>query len=167
VTFVGRLLFVPLAVQALAMLVDELHYHRRRGLGAWERIGHPFDTLTVLACLGWVFLAAPTPRAILGYLALAFVSCLSITKDEGVHAKRCRPGEHWLHAVLFVVHPLSLGSIGLLWPAIHLDERVLPDWLHGLPAAPVILAQLVLTAAFFLYQLLYWNLPWTRRSRAR
>ncbi len=46
------------------------------GLGAWERIGHPLDTSTVLACLGWV-LFAPTQRSVEFYVLLALVSCSS------------------------------------------------------------------------------------------
>ncbi|MDB5215052.1 MAG: hypothetical protein JWO86_2979 [Myxococcaceae bacterium] len=161
----ASLLALPLGVQALAMLVDELHYHRRRGLGAWERIGHPLDTMTVLACMAWVLLVPPSGRAVAAYVVLALVSCIFITKDEAVHAARCSAGEHWLHAVLFVVHPICLASIGVAWPAIHLDDRDLPLWLHGLPAARMVGTQLALTCAFCMYQILYWNLPWTRIRR--
>jgi hypothetical protein len=164
-----RFLFtVPLGVQALAMLVDELHYHRRRGLGRWERIGHPVDTMTVLACMAWALLVPPSDGAIAGYVVLAVVSCIFITKDEAVHATECTAGEHWLHSVLFVIHPICLASIGLAWPAIHLQERELPAWLRGVPATTMVTAQVTLTGAFFLYQLLYWNVPWAWiRSRTR
>ncbi len=56
----SALLLAPLAVQGIAMAVDELHFHRRRGLGRWERLGHPLDTLTVLACIGWTLAVTPT-----------------------------------------------------------------------------------------------------------
>ena len=157
------LLPLPLGLQALAMLVDELHFHRRRGLGAWERIGHPLDTLTVLACLTWARFVAPSDRAIAIYAVLALASCLFITKDEAVHAAACRAGEHWLHSILFVVHPMSLASIGLVWPALHAAPGEGPSWLRGVPVAAMVTTQLALTSAFFLYQLLYWNLPWRRR----
>lgn len=157
---------VPLGVQALAMFVDELHYHRRRGLGRWERIGHPLDTMTVLACMAWALLVPPSDRAIAAYVVLALVSCIFITKDEAVHAAECTAGEHWLHAVLFVVHPICLASIGLAWPAIHLSDDELPGWLRGVPATAMVTSQLTLTCAFFLYQLLYWNVPWASIRRA-
>jgi hypothetical protein len=163
VSAIRWLLVLPLGVQALAMLVDELHFHRRRGLGAWERIGHPLDTMTVLACLSWVLLVPPTDRAIAVYVGLALASCLFITKDEAVHAGHCRAGEHWLHAILFVVHPMSLASIGLMWPAVHAPHDALPTWLHGVPAASIVTMQIVVTSLFCLYQILYWNLPWPRR----
>jgi hypothetical protein len=157
------LLVLPLGVQALAMLVDELYFHRRRGLGAWERIGHPLDTLTVLACMSWVRFVPPSDRAIAVYVGLALASCVFITKDEAVHAGRCSAGEHWLHAVLFVVHPMSLASFGLMWPVIHVPQHALPVWLQSVPAAPIVGMQLVVTGLFCLYQILYWNVPWPRR----
>lgn len=157
-------LTMPLGVQGAAMVVDELYYHRQRGLGAWERIGHPLDTMTVLACLGWVLWAPPDPRSITVYVGLAVFSCLFITKDEGVHAAECRAGEHWLHSLLFIVHPISLASIGLMWPAIHAQAGGAPTWLEGIPAAAIVTMQLVVTGAFAIYQILYWNLTWTRTS---
>lgn len=157
------LVAVPLGVQALAMVVDELHFHRRRGLGAWERIGHPLDTLTVLACLGWAMFVPPTQRAIVVYVLMAFASCLFITKDEPVHAARCSPGEQWLHAVLFVVHPMSLAVVGLLWQGVHSSHQPAPSWLDGLPASTMVAGQLVVTTVFCLYQILYWNIPWPYR----
>ena len=53
---------VPIAVfgtQAALMMVDELHFHRRRGLPRWERIGHPLDTATVLVCYGTALTLSP------------------------------------------------------------------------------------------------------------
>jgi hypothetical protein len=116
--------------------------------------------------MAWVLLVPPSERAIVAYVALAVVSCVFITKDEAVHAAKCSAGEHWLHAVLFVVHPMSLASIGLLWPAIHRRDLELPIWLHDVPATAMVATQLALTCAFCLYQVLYWNLPWERIRRA-
>jgi hypothetical protein len=42
-------LFIPFALQMCCMAVDEVHFHRQRGLPRWERLGHPLDTLTVCA----------------------------------------------------------------------------------------------------------------------
>jgi hypothetical protein len=165
VTALRWLLAVPLGVQAVAMLFDELWFHRRRGLGAWERIGHPLDTLTVLACMSWVLLVPPTERAAGVYVVMALVSCVFITKDEAVHTGSCSAGEHWLHSVLFVVHPATLASIGLVWPALHRPAHEVPAWLHGVPAAAMVQMQLVLTCGFCVYQILYWNIPWTRARR--
>jgi 2-polyprenyl-6-hydroxyphenyl methylase/3-demethylubiquinone-9 3-methyltransferase len=128
------LYLIPLAVQAAAMLVDEGWFHRRRGLPRWERIGHPLDTLTFVACLVWL-LAGGSGH---GYLALAVGSTLFVAKDEPIHAQLCSPGEHWLHALLFVLHPLVLASF------------------YVLPHA-VLVGQLVVTLAFLAYQVIYWN----------
>jgi hypothetical protein len=160
-------LALPLGVQSVAMLVDEGYFHRRRGLGRWERVGHPLDTLTVLACLAWVRFVPPSGRAAAVYAVLASLSCLFITKDEPVHARQCTAGEHWIHALLFVVHPVGVAAVALLWPAVraHGDAANVPPWLA--PTAPMgdlVGAQLVLTGSFFVYQTVYWNFPWPRRT---
>ena len=144
----------PFAIQSVAMLVDELYFHRRRGLGAWERIGHPLDTLTVLACVGWALFTRPTSGHLAAYAVLAGISCLFVTKDEFVHARRCTAGEHWLHALLFVLHPLTLACVAIAW---RLQGRS-----SSLPAA-----QFIASAGFGLYQLAYWNLPWPKRASPR
>jgi hypothetical protein len=92
----------------------------------------------------------PRPGAIQLYLFLAAVSCLVITKDEWVHAGECAAGEHWVHALLFIVHPLVLTAAGLLWLENEalFARRVLPLFI----------------AAFALYQVIYWI---RRREPAR
>jgi hypothetical protein len=139
-------------LQALVMSIDELHFHRARSLPLWERWGHPLDTLSLLACLSVTVLRAPDSRALTLFVALGVVSCLLVTKDEFVHARLCSPTEHWLHALLFLIHPLVLLAAAWLWFA---GERALLG------------VQTALTAAFGIYQLAYWNLPWRRLLRAR
>jgi 2-polyprenyl-6-hydroxyphenyl methylase/3-demethylubiquinone-9 3-methyltransferase len=140
---------IPIALQAIAMIIDEGVYHRRRGLPRWERIGHPLDTLTIAACLVWL-LATDAPSGLAGYVALAIGSTLFVTKDEGVHAKQCCAGEHWLHAVLFALHPIVLASFGALW------------W-YG--ETTILTVQLAVTLGFFAYQVIYWNVM-QRRAHA-
>lgn len=142
---------------------DELYFHRARGLGPWERVGHPIDTLSVVACLGWVLVLRPNRVAAVSYVVMAIVSCLLITKDEWVHARRCGPGEHWVHALLFLVHPVMLGAVGVIWPALHARSAAALPWIAGDRLLFfVVAAQFALTAAFFAYQVAYWNLPWPR-----
>ena len=142
---------VAIALQAIAMLVDEWWFHRRRELPRWERIGHPLDTLSIVLCLGWLLLVPPAAASALPvYIALAIASTLFVTKDEGVHAKLCSAGEHWLHAVLFVLHPIVFVAFGVLW------------W-SG--ARTIIAAQLVLTVGLMIYQLVYWSIWWKPRPR--
>ena len=142
------LLLVPVILQALAMAVDELWFHRRRGLPRWERWGHPIDTLGTALCYAWLLTRSPgSPHALAGYVALCAVSCLLITKDELVHAERCEPAEGWLHSVLFVLHPVVFLCFWLLWSS---------------GAVYLVQGALLLTLGLMLYQLLYWSAPWQR-----
>src|SRR4051812_22485242 len=95
---------IPFALQGLAMAVDEIWFHRRRGLPRWERVGHPLDTVTLVACVTWLVVTRPgDPTALPIYIGLGIFSLLFVTKDEPVHARLCSAGEHWLHAVLFLL----------------------------------------------------------------
>jgi 2-polyprenyl-6-hydroxyphenyl methylase / 3-demethylubiquinone-9 3-methyltransferase len=144
---------IPVALQATAMLVDEAVFHRRRGLGRWERLGHPLDTLTIALCLVWL-LAVPRDAAfaVPGYVVLAVFSTLFVTKDEPIHARACTAGEHWLHAILFILHPIVLAAFAFMWWA---GEQTL------------LAVQLALVGAFGVYQLVYWNVVRDRRERPR
>jgi hypothetical protein len=157
----ARYLLIPFALQLLCMAVDELYFHRRRGLPPWERWGHPLDTLTVLACLGWLLAQPPNQFSLNVYAALSVFSCLFVTKDEWVHRQACTPAEHWLHALLFLSHPLALLGAGLLWPAAHGKSLPLIR-AEGFERA-VLLGQTLLTAGCGLYQLIYWNFAWPSR----
>jgi 2-polyprenyl-6-hydroxyphenyl methylase / 3-demethylubiquinone-9 3-methyltransferase len=135
---------IPILLQGVVMVVDEGWFHRARGLPRWERIGHPLDTLTLAICLAWLVATVPaSPVALPVYVGLAIVSTLFVTKDEAVHAKLCGAGEQWLHAVLFVLHPIVLAAFGYLW------------WTG---AVGLLVGQLGLTIAFMAYQIIYWNL---------
>ncbi len=148
----ATLVLVPAALQALAMLADEGWYHRRRGLPRWERLGHPLDTLTVALCYAWLCVSRPAePHALGVYVALAIFSCLFVTKDEGVHTRLCSPGEHWLHAILFVLHPLVFVAFGAIW------------WWQAAGMFWLVHAQLALTCALMIYQLVYWSVSWKDR----
>lgn len=144
------LLVAPFVVQAAAMLVDEGIFHRRRGLPRWERIGHPLDTLTVAACYAWLVVRPPSAENAWIYVGLAVFSSAFVTKDEPLHARRCTAAEHWVHALLFLLHPVTLAVAGVFW------------WTGTL--RPVLLAQLAIVVVFGLHQALYWNVPW-RRAR--
>ena len=135
---------IPIALQGVAMTLDEAVCHRRRGLPRWERIGHPLDTLTLVACLAWLMIASPASSSGLPvYIALAIFSTLFVTKDEAVHARECGPGEHWLHAVLFALHPIVLGAFAMLWWTGH---------------DAMLAVELGIVCAFLGYQVVYWNL---------
>jgi 2-polyprenyl-6-hydroxyphenyl methylase/3-demethylubiquinone-9 3-methyltransferase len=99
------------------MGVDEGVWHRRSPPSALEWLGHLLDTLVFLACLGLPLVLQPSSGHLRLFAVLAAGSCLLVTKDELLHQRRCAAGEHWLHALLFLLHPVVLGATGLLWLA--------------------------------------------------
>jgi len=154
------LLLLPLAVQGLAILVDEFHFHFSRGLPRWERIGHPLDTFTVLAPLLWLIFTAPSERNLIVYIVAAAFSCFFVTKDEFVHAEVCPPAEHLNHAVLFIAHPLVFAALALLWPLYHAPVGAIA-WLEPFRGLEFALpAQAAALALYMIYQAVYWNLIW-------
>ena len=134
---------IAVALQAIAMIVDEAYFHRRRELPRWERIGHPLDTLTFVICLAWLLATTPSNTTLGVYVGLAIVSTLFVTKDEFVHAKLCTGGEQWLHSILFVLHPIVLAAFAGMW------------WTGQ--TGPLV-GQFVVTVLFMTYQVVYWNL---------
>ena len=136
-------------VQGTLMLVDEFWFHRRREMPRWERIGHPLDTLTVLVPLLLTLFVPPTRPWTVAFAVLAVISCLFVTKDEWVHARLCTPGEQWLHALLFLLHPLIFAAIWFLW----MKGGV--GW---------ITLQAAVTFGFLCWQTLAWNGPWARKG---
>jgi hypothetical protein len=140
--------FLPLAVQGTLLLLDEVIFHWKRGLGRWERLGHPLDTLSLFVCFVYALSTPLTERSQLLFFCLALFSCLFVTKDEWVHARECVAGEHWLHALLFCVHPLVLAGLYLAWQR---EER---SWIE---------MAVVLLGTFFIYQILFWNVVRNRR----
>lgn len=150
-----RLAPIPFLVHALGMLADEAWFHRRRNLPPWERWGHPMDTLTVLACYVLALTLPATRADLILFATAAAFSCLFVTKDEWIHARRCTGGEMWLHAFLFILHPVLLGIAGAWRFASPVPAPA------GHEAFGYFLAgQTLLTAIFLGYQLLYWNGPW-------
>jgi hypothetical protein len=154
------LLLLPLAVQGLAILVDEFYFHFARGLPRWERIGHPLDTLTVLAPVLWLVFTLPSQRNLIVYIVAAAFSCFFVTKDEFVHANLCVPAEHLTHAVLFIAHPLAFAALAPLWPLYHVPAGAVAwvELFRGLESA--LPAQAAVLALYMIYQAVYWNLIW-------
>lgn len=132
-----------IGLQTLLMTVDEMYFHRRRGLERLEAWGHAFDTALFLAAIAVPAFFAPTGTATLAYVALAVLSTLVVTKDEWLHAKSCEPGEHWVHSLLFALHGPLLIGIGWCW-----HHGLGSFWLKALP---------VLVGGWGLLQLFYWT----------
>ncbi len=141
------------------MAVDEFYFHHQRGLPTWEKLGHPLDTMTVLACFAFLHFAPPSLETLWIYLGLSAFSCLFVTKDEPIHVQVCSGAESWLHAVLFMLHPLVLLSAGLIWYAAavggtaEMSQALSP--LQGLH--PLLFGQLIVLVVFLIYQIGYWN----------
>ena len=157
------LILLPFVLQALAIGIDEVWFHRRRGLPKWERIGHPLDTLTVFICMGYVLFTPFSKEALFIYFLFAAFSCLMVTKDEFVHKEHCPASEQWLHAILFLLHPLTFTAAGLIWPV---SQRIEPaPWITTWLNAPEQLyhflwMQWILMGCFMIYQFIYWNIIW-------
>jgi 2-polyprenyl-6-hydroxyphenyl methylase/3-demethylubiquinone-9 3-methyltransferase len=153
----AALLLLPFALQGAAMGVDEFGFHRRRVLPGWEGLGHALDTAVFLACLAIPLLRAPDAGGLRLFGALALVSCALITKDEWVHQRLCLAAEHWVHAVLFVLHPLVLAATACLWMGPGLEGlRGAPPLTRAWGWGPL-LAQVALVAGFLVFQLLSWG----------
>jgi hypothetical protein len=161
------LLSLPFLLQMIVITFDEFYFHVRRGLPKWERVGHPLDTLTVLACFAFVLFVPYSPLCLKIYIALAVFSCFFVTKDEFVHKEHCPASEQWLHALLFINHPIVLTAAGLLWPLI--SKVAVPSWLSTLiPFSDTLrlalLAQVACVFVFFTYQIVYWNFLWKDKT---
>jgi hypothetical protein len=146
-------------LQASLMLIDE-GFHLRRGLPRWERWGHPLDTFSAMACYLIALRAPASPAGLAAYLAAAALSCLCVTKDEWVHARHCSGAEAWLHACLFLLHPVLLAIAGY-W-AFGGGGPGAASGSRGGPAGfgTFLVIQTALTAAFGAWQAAYWNGPW-------
>lgn len=140
---------VALVIQSLAILFDEFYFHRKRGLPKWEMIGHPVDTSLVIVCFLFLAFAEKNPTNEIIYYIMASASCLCVTKDEWVHYKYCSGPEMWLHAVLFMMHPLLLFTAVDIWE----DSR------------PLFLALSGCIFVFLLWEIGYWYVV-AFRSRA-
>jgi hypothetical protein len=75
------LVSVAFVLQGTALAIDEFYFHHARGLGRWERIGHPIDTLFYCLALATVVLSPPTMINFMIFVGLSAISCLLITKD--------------------------------------------------------------------------------------
>lgn len=138
-----NVLMIPFIIQGLLMFVDEFYFHEKRGLPKWERWGHPMDSLTVLLPY-LVLLTSPfTEQSLWVYIGLCLFSCVFITKDEFIHQVECKPWEHWLHACLFVLHPITFGAAGFIW------------WQDS--SSVLLKIQPVIISVFMLYQLFRWS----------
>jgi hypothetical protein len=156
------LILIPFALQALCIGFDEIHFHHKRGLPRWERLGHPLDTLTLLICFATALYLPYSPENLKIYIAFSLFSCLMVTKDEWIHTKHACGSENWLHALLFLLHPITLTITGLIWPiAQGMPQEFIPTSFYEPDIFSFFLyTQMVFVSIFLLYQVVYWNLLW-------
>lgn len=157
------LILFPFCLQMIIISLDEICFHIKRGLPRFERIGHPVDTLSVVCCFAFVLFIPFSGLALKIYIALSLFSCLLVTKDEFVHKHHCPAAEHWLHALLFLNHPILLTSLGLLWPLLSGAPAMswLMSWQNHLLFLQIFISlQLACAVIFMLYQIIYWNFIW-------
>ncbi len=155
-----RFALIPFCLQAVVIGIDELYFHHRRGLPKWEKIGHPLDTLSLLLCLLMTLWAPFDADNLKIYIGLCIVSCLMVTKDEFIHKEHCPGAENWLHALLFLLHPVTLTIAGLIWPVT--QGVSMPSWLtYWLDNSDALFLflelQTIAIALFFCYQVIFWN----------
>lgn len=158
---------LPFVLQALAMIFDEGYFHIRRGLPRWERIGHPIDTCSVIACMGFILFVPFSPTTLAVYIALASFSSLLVTKDEFVHKEHCPASENWLHAILFTLHPITLTCAGFIWPVVQGVEAApwIARWLdHKEALHQFLYVQFSAMILFALYQIVFWNIVWKEKQ---
>jgi hypothetical protein len=154
---------IPFILQAIVIIFDEGYFHIRRGLPKWERIGHPIDTGSVLLCMGFVLFVPFSSKSLIIYTILASISSILVTKDEFVHKEHCAGAEHWLHALLFTLHPITLIMAGLIWPVVQQVE--VPYWIayflnHEKALHQFLIGQFVTMSLFLIYQIVFWNFIW-------
>lgn len=124
------------------MLIDEFYFHHKRGLGKWESLGHPVDTLLFLVCFIYAAIIPYSALNEIDFVILSIISSLIITKDEFVHTKQSSVAENYLHALLFILHPLALIVLYKFWQT---GETIFIN------------LQILVITAFMFYQIIYWN----------
>lgn len=138
------------------MLFDEFYFHWRREVPKFERIGHPIDTFSVLICYFCIAFLEMNYRNFIVYIIFSVLSCLCVVKDEAIHKKYCSVHEQFLHALLFILHPIILFALLICWPSVQSSQFGLfvfqSEFLYKF-----FYIQLTVSCLFFLYQVIYWN----------
>jgi len=159
-------MLLPFLLQGILIGLDEYVFHVKRGLPTWEKIGHPLDTLSVILCFLFILNVPYSPGALKWFIGLAIFSCLMVTKDEFIHKHHSPAAENWLHAVLFVLHPIVLAFAGIIWSASGgiASPKWISPFLDNPPALKMVLTmQTVLLTLFFFYQVIFWNVVWREK----
>lgn len=142
------LLYYPFILQGAFMTVDEFLFHERRGLPQWEKIGHPVDSFFTFLTLAIPAVFTFNELMLRVYIGFSIFSCLLITKDEFIHSGRCTKAEHWIHAVLFLLHPLVFTTTAVIWMKSE--------------GSIFLKIQPFIVGGFMFYQIIRWSVPWSK-----
>lgn len=90
-----------------------------------------------------------------------------VTKDEFVHKEHCSGAENWFHAVLFILHPITLTCAGLIWPIVQGAETApwIASWLVDQREQLSLFLKMQFggVACFMIYQIVFWNFVWKNK----
>ncbi|MGY3803233.1 hypothetical protein ACWNT8_04105 [Pigmentibacter ruber] len=156
-TFIEKFSIIIMLLQGVVMFFDEFYFHHKRKLPKWERIGHPIDTFFFILCYLVVLFLPMTKLTIMVYLFFAILSCLVIIKDEIIHINKCSVYEQYLHAILFILHPVVLIILFFTWSSIVNIGVENSIFLKVININNFIKFQFYLVMLFFTYQIVYWN----------
>ena len=153
--FVYSLIFILL--HGTFMMVDEFYFHHKRGLPKWERIGHPIDTLFALVCFAIVIFLPQTKINLILFFIAFVLSCFIVIKDEAQHLKFCCKYEQFIHAFVFILHPIFLFNVFLSWSSFSPAYFQILDILSSPSIKFLVMLQVGSICLFLLYQIIYWN----------
>ncbi|WP_158998894.1 hypothetical protein [Pigmentibacter ruber] len=156
-TFIDKFSIFLMILQGVVMFFDEFYFHQKRKLPRWERIGHPIDTFFFLLCYLVILFMPMTKATIMLYLIFATFSCLIIIKDEVIHLNKCTALEQYLHAVLFILHPIILIILFFTWGSISENKTEIISFSNLININNFVKFQFYLVILFFMYQIVYWN----------
>lgn len=151
------LIVIFIAFHSILMIFDEFFFHRKRILPKWERIGHPIDTVFILLCFLVVICLPMTKLSIILYFSLSVLSCFIIVKDESIHLKYCGKYEQYLHALLFILHPILLIILFFSWSSFTKSYFSDMDYFNSPLLKNIIYFQFISATLFLSYQILFWN----------
>src|SRR5688500_10107994 len=95
---------------------NELYFHRKRVLEKWEKTRKALVTFSLTLCLAITLFVPYEEEWKWLFFAAAGFSILVTIKDEFRKQKTDRGREEGTHAVLFMLHPLVLILMVVLWP---------------------------------------------------
>ena len=139
----------------LLYFYDEYILHKRRGLSQIEINNGIFDALLFLPTVGITIFCPFTETLKWVYLSLAFLSCVSIIKNELFYPP-LEKRERVAHAGLYVLHPLILYAFYISWERNFFTTNI-SYWMLQL-------GYFGLGSKALTYHIIYWNYIFERKE---